>query len=165
MNKIIQKIRHNIFETNSSSTHSLTIFDGSNSIEELTNLDNIAYTIEVGEYGWEKEEYNFPLDILSYLWTLACCDYPELKTKIKEFMPNTTFIEPSYDQYGFTNEGYIDHGNDYGEEILEIFKDKGNFAQAIIYGRVATWNDNTDQNYDEYFLTPQNALKIYYKGN
>lgn len=63
------QIRRGVFETNSSSSHSLTIPD------DLTDL-NLFYAgiprtidVELGYYGWEEETYTSPAVKLSYLFS------------------------------------------------------------------------------------------------
>jgi hypothetical protein len=42
---------------------------------------------------------------------------------------------------------------------------ESNLAQVLFYGRLATWNDNTDTDEDPEHLEPKDAVKIYWKCN
>ncbi len=69
------KTRHGVFETNSSSTHSLTL---SPTMENMVKNPVSDYEISVGfvtvhpgEYGWEEETYSGFREKASYLYTDA----------------------------------------------------------------------------------------------
>ena len=71
----MKQIRRNVFETNSSSTHSVCIssnynkyFD-SNSLNAFIDYDNKVH-VRFGEFGWEIEDYNSPYDKLQYIVTM-----------------------------------------------------------------------------------------------
>jgi hypothetical protein len=63
----MKTIRHNTYETNSSSTHSITI--------DTKNYKNVqipkTITIPLGTFGWEYAKFNDFLTKASYFWTLA----------------------------------------------------------------------------------------------
>lgn len=157
-------VRNNTFETNSSSTHSLSIFykDGVDLVAMLRRFDESQFDIDVGEFGWEHEEYTDSYQILTYLWTYVSLYAKDYIEKLRELMPRTNFIEPTYDSDGWCNNGYIDHGNDW-YDLTEVFESEYSLAQALFSSRLATSNDNSD--YGEDFLEPSGAIKIYYKGN
>lgn len=60
------QIRRNVFETNSSSTHSISIIKES----EKDILSNLPPVLEIPllEFGWEFETYNDTYTKLGYLW-------------------------------------------------------------------------------------------------
>lgn len=64
------QIRKNVFETNSSSTHSLVISkkDRDYDYDGLVIADGVLY-ISFGEYGWGPEILKYPHEKLSYLIT------------------------------------------------------------------------------------------------
>ena len=67
-----QTIRHNTFETNSSSSHSLCIGvsnELSPSYLTIDYVDNCVH-VEFGEFGWGYDETNDQYDKLSYLVTM-----------------------------------------------------------------------------------------------
>ena len=56
------KIRQNVFETNSSSTHAICIFTNNPSVPERVD-------IKVGAFGWDRVDLTDPEEQLSYLYT------------------------------------------------------------------------------------------------
>lgn len=166
-----QLVRQCTFETNSSSMHSIVIMRNMHP----DNLNDLCYTIDVGEYGWETDEYTGPIAVLEYLWTLAnSIDVDkgiECQNRMKEWCPNCTFVEYPVNTFEdgekyFDCPGYIDHGRDYSCYIDEIFKDKEIFASIVLGGLIRTTNDNSDYPFDNpEWLEPENAIKIFYKGN
>lgn len=64
----MKQIRNNVFETNSSSTHSITINGLKDNMVLPYEKDNIE--ISFGEYGWEQERYSSYQDKLSYVLTM-----------------------------------------------------------------------------------------------
>ncbi|MFA6989755.1 MAG: hypothetical protein WC197_06780 [Candidatus Gastranaerophilaceae bacterium] len=79
MNK--PKIRKSIFETNSSSTHSI-IFSKENGIDQTIKSENGIIKIEVGEYGWDVDSFYYPQEKASYLATAIKNYYSDEKRKI-----------------------------------------------------------------------------------
>lgn len=63
-------IRRNIFETNSSSSHSLSISHNYITVDDLVVEDDDVHT-ECGEFGWGVEEYLNTSTKLSYLITVV----------------------------------------------------------------------------------------------
>lgn len=70
----MRSIRNGVFETNSSSTHSLSIRKSDKGLYPKTSLvveeDNRIHVL-LGEYGWEYEKYNRPIEKLAYLCTMC----------------------------------------------------------------------------------------------
>lgn len=63
-----KQIRNNVFETNSSSSHSLSIpFEEDLGKYVKAHFDNVDVTF--GEYGWEEDILDTPLEKLEYLLT------------------------------------------------------------------------------------------------
>lgn len=67
----MKQIRHSVFETNSSSTHSVCIHR--NRIEQNTMVvrDDGYIHATLGEFGWEVKDYYSQEEKLSYLLTMA----------------------------------------------------------------------------------------------
>jgi len=66
----MRQVRRNVFETNSSSCHSLTLIKGGDlqsSCLEVSDEDLIK--IHGGEFGWEVEQYTGQESKLQYLFT------------------------------------------------------------------------------------------------
>lgn len=71
-----RQIRRNVFETNSSSTHSVSVSRNNSQNYESTILnafideyDNKVH-VRFGEFGWEIEDYSFPYEKLQYIVTM-----------------------------------------------------------------------------------------------
>ena len=141
----MKKVRRGIFETNSSSSHSISIASGDNWAGKIT--DNI--TIETGEYGWEYERYSDFYSKASYALTW-CKQYGSeqqvsmLRKVIKEYTGSkkVTFKKSGGDGEWDYDWGYIDYrSNEVGEEA---FKDEKTLKQ-FLFNRasvVITDNDN-----------------------
>lgn len=66
------QIRHGVFETNSSSSHSLTVGDAAHSLSFPDSmLRSGVITIRLGEFGWHWERFYKPENKASYLVTDA----------------------------------------------------------------------------------------------
>ena len=82
----MNKVRANVFETNSSSSHSLVVGDGTSLMDSPFRkaiVDRGFINVAPGEYGWEQDSYGDPMSKLSYLYTDAA-QYED-----KEFDPNS----------------------------------------------------------------------------
>ena len=72
----MKQIRNNIFETNSSSTHSISLTNMSSDILNFEQLDSYVdpadhyIHIEFGEFGWGYDEYVDAYTKLQYLLTM-----------------------------------------------------------------------------------------------
>lgn len=123
-------IRNNVFETNSSSTHTITISSDNYIDKNLHYRDNVI-NIYFGEFGWEVEKYTDFYSRASYAITL--CKYDENKfnqvvdmissyfdgLKVLVIQTNGVSIE-SYDELDIDFAGYVDHQS-WDESHDEIF--------------------------------------------
>lgn len=163
-NKKHIQIRQGVFETNSSSTHSI-IINYSDTFDDIPNISAIKATGD--EFGWENESYNDFYTKLNYIITylFGSCeseeDYNKIKNKkeyklLVEVLKTETGIDlyvPSIieakenAQYNFDYYGYIDHQScDVAEEVFKSYQDLSCFlfnSSSILY----TGNDN---DYDYY---------------
>ena len=134
----MKKVRKGIFETNSSSSHSLSIgvlLEGDADVDE-SNDDKIV--LGNGKFGWEWEDYDSWLDKADYLALLMgnynFGDINNLLNAIHRKYPNATII--------ISNNGYIDHGSDYWEEWMNNEDDI--FTFLFGNGGISTGNDNCE---------------------
>lgn len=143
------KIRKGVFETNSSSTHSIAI-----SKDKVNIPTNSFISFHIGEYGWEKEEYSFP----DYMYTaLLDNDDMESLNKLKSILDKWgikyKFQEPvwkysTYEgkEYRYLDYGYIDHCCEALPIIKEILNDEDLLARALFGdSTVYTGNDNSSE--------------------
>lgn len=144
----MKTIRKDVFETNSSSTHSVSISSQSDYFNNLVpwEFDNKVHC-SCGEFGWEVESYSDPMSKLSYALTMVA------ETEgIEDFEDTEGFnlindviaqechcrgvaVELSSDN--FYPYGYIDHQsyesyrsledflNDYGVDLREFIFNPG----------------------------------------
>lgn len=132
----MKKVRQQVFETNSSSTHSISVCsDIKNYIFDiLCPNDDGQIELDGGEFGWEWEEYNDAHTKANYL-SLQYQNKEELQLLTLEIMEQTGANEIIYNF-----NGYIDHqSNDVYPENHEI--------KDFIFNRnsiLRTGNDNSD---------------------
>lgn len=173
-------IRKSVFETNSSSTHVISITKH----REYQLPKHVDF--KFGEFGWEYEVYKDTSDKANYLYTMI------KYFNNKEVYINTIkkYLDEENISYTFETEtdesGYVDHGS-CGLEIVEnILESKEKLFSFLFDNKsyVTTGNDNDDgyyipeigcesDAYDEYtekeWERQINKLKedncIYFKGN
>lgn len=147
------QIRRNIFETNSSSVHSMAI------PKHISGELPKHLSFHLGEWGWESGELD-GLEARSYLYTAICqqCD-PDIKEeyldRIKSWLDEWGikyhFDKPRYsrnDVWNYLENGDIAHG-DLVPFIEGVLKDKDSFKRFLLGGVVYTGNDNDCYNDDD----------------
>lgn len=137
--------RQGVFETNSSSCHSISIFGGNYIKDILPVDDNGVCEIYDGEFGWEEDSFSSAAVKASYCLTYASRfteneepnnEYLEmLKEVIKE---NTGCTEVVFN----IGDGYIDHQSD--DVCGEAFENKQALTDFIFNKKsyLLTDNDN-----------------------
>lgn len=170
-------IRKNVFETNSSSTHSICI-------SRAPAKWGTSIVFSIGEYGWENDTVS---DTASYLYTgiFEMNNWKEYLDRLAEILTDHNveyvFLPPR-------DGGYIDHGCELRDLIEDLLNDEDKlcrflFGDSVIY----TGNDNDGGDEpklcdasDEYYYTHDNnwnytknsnpyhdekKYEYYYKGN
>jgi len=164
------KIRSNVFETNSSSTHSICVTK--NNILDK-KLNNIEFTI--GEFGWECRIIYDVDTKAKYLYTAILVeDKLDLIDKIKIILDNNNieynFETPEYETWEYEGReytnlkyGYIDHSEDL-DEFLNICEDENKLMRYLFSSEsfIITGNDNDDHSVD---INVKYDHEEYYKGN
>ena len=141
----MKTIRRNTFETNSSSTHCVTICNSSETYSPIT-FDNTILEVTPGEFGWEYEFYDDFEDKVSYAYTYAInSGTPEDLELLKEVILENTNIEKivfNQIENRWYSTGYIDHQSE--DEAAKIFKNKDSLTNYSNNkgSRVSTDNDN-----------------------
>ena len=138
------QIRRGVFETNSSSTHSIAI-------PRNCTAPNCVYFRE-GEFGWEWDE----VDAANYFYT-AIYDTSEtaaeledklktLKDILNEHDIEFTFYDVDFEERNgwLSHDGYIDHGYELKEFVDELLNDGDKLVRFLGGGLVFTGNDNSD---------------------
>lgn len=138
------QVRSSVFETNSSSTHSICI-------PKKTNKTDTFIEFKIGEYGWENKKV---IDTPSYLYTSILDAYDEeaiddkldkLKSIINEYSIGYSFEKPKRnDDWGYLENGYVDHAYETREFIDAILSDEDMLLRYLFDGVVYTGNDNTE---------------------
>ena len=152
------QIRKSVFETNSSSTHALSI--SSDSLNEIPT--KLVFTL--GKFGWECETYMDVKSKASYIWTYICYMEENLE-KWKKYLTKVCkeagvkeveFVEP-------TGCYYIDHCSALSDFMLDMKNAK--LLKKFLFcsdSGIETGNDNDDE---EVSAPSKHILKEYYKGN
>ena len=140
-----RQIRNSVFETNSSSTHSIAI-------SKAPVVIGKSISFNIGEFGWENGIAN----TADYLYTaiLEQDNHSELLNKLKEILDKHSigykFENPRYEKSNYGNYEYLDNGHiDHGYELIDFLDTILNdedllmrylFGDSIVY----TGNDNQD---------------------
>lgn len=143
----MKQIRKGVFETNSSSTHSIAIPK-----EHAKEYPNVIH-FGIGEFGWAFTEED-PAD---YLYTAILAHYhnpneraeklDRLKAVLEAHDIRYTMDRPIFwdSDVRYLDNGYIDHDEDLGEFLDAVFVDDETLLDFIFYGLVFTGNDNSDE--------------------
>ena len=191
----MRTVRSNVFETNSSSTHSIAI-------PKSCEASNFV-SFHVGEFSWEWEE----VDPADYFYT-AIYETSDTEEELKQKLDKLSNILESRDiSYEFfpvkyhtsvyngtcylsLDDGYIDHGSKLADFVDELLDDGDKLVRFLSRGLVFTGNDNSyteercfiqrDQEYLEeydwdtktthsimnpYYMPEHNDYDWYWKGN
>ena len=180
------QIRSGVFETNSSSIHSIAIKrksyeEGLESFKKW--LSDPVLVFDLGEFGWAAKKYTTPASRASYLWTMACSD------TIKEATRRKSYIESVLKEVGVScrfqkvtakkyEDGYeccvaeddswfgIDHSDEWQAFKELVFRDK-DLLLDFLFGDsyILTYNDNDDYDYWLYSVDDGVKRDTWTKGN
>ena len=175
------KIRNGMFETNSSSVHSIVV---SNEPLNKNCIPSFAY-FELGEYGWSMGVIKDDWGRASYFYTAACIlREHDVRDEIIELLAplgiDCIFDEenpPLYTIYEGSNYKYLENGNiDHVDECQDfvdtLMSDGEALARFIFDDRsfIVTGNDNCDEidyNWaqDKVAKADKYLHTTFYKGN
>ena len=165
--------RNSVFETNSSSTHSLCMYSYNNKEKP----DYVTFSADC--FGWENEV----VSASDYLYTAILCkhglhsrdddcitedDILEIDEiqRIKKLLEDNgivpIFIVPRH------NDFYIDHEEELGDFFRKQFYNDELLLNFILYGVVRCGNDNDASSWKDkkdLELMKNGYTEIYYKGN
>ncbi len=138
-------IRQSVFETNSSSTHSISIAEEISMLMDTDLIPDETATIELtgGEFGWEWEKYNDAPTKANY-----AAVFSKNNPDWRELLSNVICKQTGAINVLFNNmEGsYIDHQSDAGEggAAMEAFESEEKLRQFIFNKNswLFTGNDN-----------------------
>lgn len=148
----MKTIRQSIFETNSSSTHSLTISRGlcDGLTEEWLPNDYGFITVPTGDFGWEEEYYYDAPTKAGYLsiyardW--ACGKESEFRQILYDVIAEQTecqnIVFEADDNEGSFSNGYIDHQSVEDNDLDYLFEDPELIRDFIFNKRSVLKTDN-----------------------
>jgi hypothetical protein len=173
------QIRQGVFETNSSSTHAISICEYHSDVK----LPEVVKFETNQDFGWEFEDYTDVYSKANYLWLAICYKYDKLeqedellnaKATLTQYLASigvrAEFEELEYIESHWTPEsryldmkGYIDHPGALYEMVGALLEDP-----KLLYGylfndhsMVSTGNDNDDRGVNYAY----DAIFSVYKGN
>ena len=155
----MKSIRKNVFETNSSSTHSLCI-TSNNLLDEKQNF----VLFQLGEFGWEHDKLSSVEEKASYLYTGIMYNNLDerLLPKLKEILDkNEIKYEFESDDSDFY---YIDHAEELDDFLKDICNDENKLMRFLFSSEsfILTGNDNSSLSVD---INVDYDHEEYYKGN
>lgn len=172
----MKQIRRSVFETNSSSVHSISIIKSVDqySIPQRIEFDNDS------QFGWEVETYSDANSKANYLMSGIACSAKDQETLnrnvkllfdaleswgVKHNAPS--FEYNTYGGSGWFSFGGVDHAGEL-EEFVEIVLNDRNLLYNFLFGResvIATGNDNDDSDRSNPWQENDPNYYVYIKGN
>jgi hypothetical protein len=145
----MQNIRHGVFETNSSSCHSISISEDSDGLMDVIypNGDG-KIELEGGEFGWQEEEFNDALTKANYCY-IDNFHYQDRLDRLVKVISDQTGVKKenivlnaSLDYSTTRNWSYIDHQS--AGTSFEAFESDEKLRQFIFNPKsiLRTDNDN-----------------------
>lgn len=145
-----RQIRSSVFETNSSSTHSIAV-------PKNSNVHNYI-SFHADEFGWSYEEVNAADYFYTAIYETSESEeevnekIEKLKNILKERNIEYYFEKPEThmwyyeyeDKYYLSlDDGYIDHGSELNDFVNELLDDGDKLVRFLFGGLVFTGNDNS----------------------
>lgn len=128
---MMKQIRRGVFETNSSSMHSITIADKEGLYDTLAVQDDGTVVLHSGEFGWDEETFTDAATKAAYCWQTVMENEGLLKM-LKEVILTQTgaiFVTMLPDNDEYWPYGYIDHKS--SGIALDAFKSKETLREFI----------------------------------
>ena len=162
------KIRQGVFETNSSSTHSICIAK-----EAQLNIPK-SLSFDFGEFGWECNTLYSTEEKASYLYTGLMSNgrkedadkiFDTLKAKGIEVTAETPIYQKYTDGSEYVeNGGYVDHSDEMTSFLNAVCEDEGKLMRYLFsdLSFIITGNDNDDE---DVAIEVSYAYDSYFKGN
>lgn len=172
----MKQIRNNVFETNSSSVHTISIPKKSIDISDVDKIKQyVPSYIAVGGYGfgWEEDDYGDFVSLANYLFINMvddsnCSDVkPNNLDHVDKFEKRCNFVKTTLAKYGIDIDfkydlnswddyntiyihcdGYIDHGFENYGFVNHVLASEENLLTYLLKGYIVTGNDNCDYSKD-----------------
>ena len=149
MENSMNKIRHKVFETNSSSTHSISIDTNNIGLMEILFPDDEGnIVLNGGEFGWCHETFYAAVDKASYMAIYAQEWGGPNKDQFIETLKNVIKVQTGAKDviFNFTDESsYIDHQSVENHDYDYLFEDE-RLLRLFIFSKnsfLRTGNDNS----------------------
>ncbi len=147
----IKLIRRSVFETNSSSCHSISLSSG-DAYDSISPNEDGVIVVDDHEFGWEQEIYSYPEARLNYAYIYAMDWSGEkkgdflaiLKDVVKGHTGATDVVHRKTDRKWGYDYGYIDHQSVECGELDYLFTDPA-LLKNFVFGSgsyIETDNDN-----------------------
>lgn len=132
-------VRLNVFETNSSSSHSITISPSTDCPDTIHVREHGTIILRGGEFGWEWETYSDALEKANYC-AVDCKDDPEKQKMLINVIKKHTKAKRVI--IDLAPGSYIDHQS--SGTSFDAFEDEETLRQFLFnYGScIETGNDN-----------------------
>lgn len=146
----MEVIRRGVFETNSSSSHSVSIKHGDYVPEKLYVEDGIC-KIYPGEFGWEEFDYNDAATKAAYCLTYVKMFEEEetepLSMMLREVIAEVTGADVEFVAEDGSSWGYIDHQSSdvWRAACGDAFRNK-KALKAFIFNSRSVLTTNNDNN-------------------
>lgn len=154
-----RQIRKSVFETNSSSTHAICITKKKDNYKIPKHID-----FELGEFGWECEQYSDTYNKASYLITaiFSFCksEADEKLARLKNILDshNITYSIPEPKVATYTWRGkeyfyydlgynYIDHAGETKDFVNEVLSDSEKLFRYLFGDSFIITGDDNDYSY------------------
>lgn len=149
-------IRNGVFETNSSSCHTISVATGSTNFESIPTyfIENNVATIPAYEFGWSEEQHDDIVSRLSYILLYIRDWSGDKESKFNSILQDIVTDQCQVDSirldsgkansWGGYDNGYIDHQAVEGGALNYLFDDPSTLKQFIFASGsyVETGNDN-----------------------
>ena len=171
------KIRTGMFETNSSSTHTIIVTESKTEPGAIVDF-------RIGEFGWEIAKLDTVDEKASYLYTMACellgrDVYQDLYEVLCKYGVKCScsrppvFVHGSYGNYEYLDNGWVDHaseGRDFVDLMLKhektLIKYLFNDESYVVTGNDNVWEDEYERIQDLIGKDKINyKYRKFYKGN
>lgn len=170
----MRQVRRSVFETNSSSTHSICITSERKPLMRYPT----KIRFNCGTFGWEERKYTSPEMKASYFYSMLLCilsrkEAEEAVIKIWDMLYEEgiecEFESPVYDDDihpDWCENAYVDHAgeDDAHDFVKNLLRNKGRLLRYLFSedSFVLTGNDNS---YTDVRLSVDYKHEEYYKGN
>lgn len=155
-----QNIRKGVFETNSSSTHSVHIDESVELLDTIVPDENGIITLNGDEFGWEVESYNDSYTKANYLAVLiheqGMSKYQELFESVIKEHTGAKEVKQGWNKDDWC---YVDHGSEHG--IIEQASESRESMRNYLFNK-NSWLFTTNDNDGASWMIDKNGVPVSY---